>query len=96
MARIGKNSLTRGLSGKLGGQLVFQKNGVVRSLPDPSKLKWSKPQLEHRRRFELAKNFARAVLADPELKILYQSRAKKGIGAYQVAISEFMRKYGLT
>lgn len=84
--------MTTNFSGKLGGTLVFQKNGVVRTRPDCSKTKWTEAQLEHRRRFEMAKRFARAVIADPERKAAYAARAKKGTGAYQVAIAEYMEE----
>ena len=84
-----------GLSGKLGDQLVSQKNGVVRSLPDPAKLKWTDTQKKHRRRFEQAKQFGRSIEANPDLKAIYKSRAKKGTGAYHVAISAYMRLPGI-
>ena len=95
MARVGKNSILSGLSGKVGNQLVLQKNGVVRSLPDPAKLKWTDTQKKHRSRFERAKQFGRAIEANPELKAIYKLRAKKGTGAYQVAISAYMRLPGI-
>ena len=91
MVKVKNNALLKGFSGKLGGQLVFQKNGVVRSLPDPSKLKWTDAQRKHRSLFEEAKQFARFIVANPELKAIYQAKAKKGIGAYQVAISAYMK-----
>jgi hypothetical protein len=91
MARIHKNIVTQGLSGKIGSQLVIQKNGIIRSRPDKSRLKWSDAQVSHRKRFEAAQQFARAVIADPVQKAIYQRKAKKGSGAYQAAISEFMK-----
>jgi len=91
MARIKGNNLTKGLSGKPGGSLVFQENGLVRTLPDTSKLKWSEAQKQHRRQFEYAREFARRVIANPELKAIYEAKATKGIGAYQVAISAYLR-----
>ncbi|MBE0648409.1 MAG: hypothetical protein IH596_11555 [Bacteroidales bacterium] len=91
MAKVKGNLLAEGLSGKLGGVLVFQENGIVRTRPDMSKVKWSEAQLEHRRRFARARQFAKAVTANPETKAYYQAKAKKGIGAYQVAISEYLK-----
>lgn len=91
MARIKGNKLTEGLSGKLGGILVFQKNNIARTRPDTSKITWSEAQMQHRRRFEQARQFARAVIANPELKAIYQAKAKEGIGAYQVALSAYFR-----
>ncbi|MBC8465717.1 hypothetical protein H8D57_01710 [bacterium] len=90
MAVIRNNVLLKGLSGKLGDQLVCQINGILRTRPDPSKLQWTDSQRQHRSLFREAKQFARAIEADPELKPMYKAKAKRGIGAYQVAISAYM------
>ncbi len=90
MAVLKQNLLGGQLSGKLGGMLVFQSNKIVRTRPDTSKIKWSEAQNKHRSRFAEARNFARAIVANPELKSMYEAKAKKGIGAYQVAISAYL------
>ena len=68
---------------------------MIRSLPDPARLKWTDPQKKHRSRFEQAKQFGRSIEADPDLKAIYKARAKKGTGAYHVAISAYMLLPGI-
>jgi hypothetical protein len=97
MARTVNNVITRKISGKL-GQVVFQKNDVMRTRPDMSDRVLSEKQKSHLAKFEAAKSYARSILADPE-KIAEYSRAllewkkihgKGNIGIYQLAIRDFM------
>ena len=64
------NSLLYRMSGKF-NQILFQKNGVMRSLPDLSKRKWSPLQVKHLNRMEQGKNYARQAMADPEQNAYY-------------------------
>ncbi|MEI7983141.1 MAG: hypothetical protein WCI71_15935, partial [Bacteroidota bacterium] len=90
------NSLLYRMSGKF-NQILFQKNGVMRSLPDLSKRKWSPLQVKHLNRMEQGKNYARQAMADPEQNAYYSSLLKKwkkkikggNIGVYQLAICDF-------
>ena len=91
MAKIGNNVLLKGVSGRLGDQLVLQSNGIMRIRPDTSKTKWSDSQRKHRSLFVEARQFARYIEASPELKPLYKAKAKEGTGAYHVAISAYMQ-----
>jgi hypothetical protein len=99
MARNINNVITRNISGKL-GQIVFLKNGVIRSRPDMSKRVLSEKQKAHLARFEQAKAYARAALADPELSKKYvaeltewkKRHGNSSIGIWQLAIRDFMKR----
>jgi hypothetical protein len=96
MARIRNNNLTRGLSGMVGGQMVFRTwNGKTYLSNAPSKpKKQSKRQKENRMKFKEATAFAKTMMLDPVKKAEYKSIADKLQlpNAYTAAITEYMRK----
>jgi len=96
MAKNTENIITRGVSGKF-GKACFQKNGVIRKLPDRSNFKWTPLQTKHHEHFESAKEYARHVVADAEKTAYYTPLLKKwkkwrrlqNVGIYQLAICDF-------
>ncbi|MCK7555037.1 hypothetical protein MKQ70_08455 [Chitinophaga sedimenti] len=77
MAHVDNNIFIEGLRGNVAKQIVFRKTrkGTVASrMPktDPNR-EPTQGQLEHRDRFADASDYAQEVLADPELKALYEA-----------------------
>ncbi len=96
MARYKGNNILEGLSGSLGKQIVFKQyatGAVVSKMPDMSKVKPSAKQLEAKSKFSEAVNYARKILANPELKAAYQKKLRKGQTVYNFAIAEYMQQY---
>lgn len=93
MAKVGKNIITQGLSGMLGDQLVFRIRGgktIVSKAPVKTDTPLSESQKHHKRRFQEAVLYAKSVIAIPESKEAYQSEAKDGQSAYNVAVADFL------
>ena len=93
MARVKKNVLTQGLSGKLGKQLVFRQVGertIVASLPGPWVKPFTEPQQVHHQQFKEAIKYAKSVIADPEKKAGYKAAAINGMSAFNFAVSDYM------
>ena len=68
------------IQGKLYGMVVKlspQGELIIAKRPDMSKVKWSKAQKAHRKRFKLATAYAKEALAVPKIRRTYERRAKK-------------------
>lgn len=78
MATYKKNSLTKGVSGSFGDEFVFrQVNGKTIMSPTAERLEpWSEKQLAARKRFLNATLYAKAAVANPEMKEEYEAIAK--------------------
>jgi hypothetical protein len=50
---------------------------IISKRPDMSNVKWSKAQKEQRQRFKKAVAYAKAALADPKVRALYEKKAAK-------------------
>jgi hypothetical protein len=96
MAQIIDNILTEGITGMIGGQIVFRSwNGKTFVYKSPRKpTKQSAIQRENRSKFRRATAFAKNMMKDPVKKAEYQEIAKsiKLPNAYTAAITEYMRK----
>ena len=96
MAISKNNPITRGLSGMLGGTVVFRNfHGKTIMAKRPTRTgKQSELQRENRNRFREATVFAKASVKDPQKKAYYEDKAKKMKlpNAYTAAITDFMRK----
>ncbi len=91
MAKVRDNILMRGLSGKLGNQVVFRilRDGrtIVCNKPDFSNRKLSKDQKEHHKRFKAAAAYARvAARTNPIYAQLAEGTMKN---AYNVALGDW-------
>lgn len=65
---------------------------IIAKRPDMSKVKWSKAQKAHRRRFKLAVAYVKAALAEPKVRRTYERQAKKlGKRPWDVALSDYFK-----
>jgi len=68
------------LHGKM-GDVVFKRlpNGetIMTNRPDMSAVKWSPAQKAHRKRFKQASAYAKAAMADPKIRAMYEKKAVK-------------------
>lgn len=81
----------RGASGALGEELVFRQRAgkTIICLPAPPRLDDpSDEQLAFRERFRLAIRYAKAAIADPDLKAVYQAITEPGNTAYNMAFRD--------
>jgi hypothetical protein len=95
MARIKLDPIFTGISGTLGG-FVFKKskNGETFVSMRPKKLntKPSPAQLANRERFKLANAYAKAALADPTVRAIYEEIAlEEGVSAYAAARDDYLK-----
>ena len=63
------------------GDVVFKRSPsgvtILTKVPDMSKVKWSEAQKEYRKRLRKAIAYARAAMADPKVRAIYEKIAKK-------------------
>jgi hypothetical protein len=93
MAKVKLNPLIVQVSGTMGG-FVFKKSrrgeAIVASRPRKSNNEPSQAQKAQRERFKLAVAYARAALADPAVRAVYeQIAANEGKGAFAAAQSDY-------
>jgi hypothetical protein len=91
MAKQEGNVVTHGLSGMIGGQLVFRQlhgQTFVSTAPRASGHVTENQKL-NQRRFQRAVLYGSAVAADPELSATYAAKAKKGQSVRNVAVADF-------
>lgn len=94
MSQSKNNVVTYGLSGMVGGMLVFkQVNGktVVAQRPRKSNKEPTLSQLERQQKFKDAANFAKGIIKDPVYGSLYDALAGAGLSAYNVAFADFFK-----
>lgn len=96
MARVSNNIITQGLSGTIGGTLVFRQVGnqtVVSAAPRESDKAPTAGQLAQRERFQMAALYAKAQLTDPASKAEYEAgRPEDGTAsAYAIAVADFIQ-----
>jgi hypothetical protein len=83
------------LHGKM-GDVVFKRSPsgetIMTKRPDMSAVKWSPAQKAHRQRFKQASAYAKAAMADPATRALYEKKAAKaGKRPRDLAISDFFK-----
>ena len=65
---------------------------ILSKVPDMSKVKWSKAQKAHRQRFKKAVSYARAAMAEPKVRAVYEKMAaKKGKRPFDMAVSDYFK-----
>ncbi|OFY66674.1 MAG: hypothetical protein A2Y71_09030 [Bacteroidetes bacterium RBG_13_42_15] len=92
MAQVKQNIILKGLSGRVGKNIVFKNYGnktIVTAYPDMSKVKFSAKQKEENKRFREAMSYARAQMADPDSKAAYKARIKGLQKPHNIAIADF-------
>ena len=96
MAVVKHNLITQGLSGTLGGTIVFRQVGnrtIVSTPPGEQTDPPSAAQLAHRQRFQEAALYAKGQLQDPALKEEYRlagEHRSKPTPAFAIAVADFM------
>jgi hypothetical protein len=93
MAKIKLDPLFAGISGTM-GDFVFKKskNGqaYISRRPKKSNAKPSGAQKAQRERFKLANAYARAAMADPDMRAIYEeSAAEEGQSAFALARTDY-------
>ena len=94
MAKVEKNVLTRGLSGKLGNQVVFRRRGaetLMTVAPGRRTSPQTDAQLEHQQQFREAVIYAKAAMADPVLNGEYGAAAKSGESGFNLAVADYLK-----
>lgn len=89
-----ENSLTDGMTGAFGKEMVFRNRGgktFVSKYPDMSKVVPSESQMEYKLLFREAVRYAQSIVHDPKKKAAY--KVKKGETVYNTAISDYMQKH---
>jgi len=97
MARIKNNPLVRGASGKVAGDIVYKTyydKTVISKVPDMSKRKLSKKQIEWNERMIDANAYAQSFYESEEEKIKARIRLKLPAhkSLYHALIKEFLDK----
>jgi hypothetical protein len=95
MAKVKNNIVTQGLSGTLGGQLVFRQTSrgtEVSVAPQAPTGPASAAQTAHRERFQQAIIYARGKAQDPAVKAEYGDEAKaRNQSISNVLVADYMR-----
>jgi hypothetical protein len=97
MTKAKLNPILEQLTGKI-GNMVFRlahtgKLSLIKS-PDMSRVKWSTAQKEHRQRFKHAVAYARAAIADPEIRPIYVQMAMEKQNSkrpFDMAVSDYFQ-----
>ena len=97
MSKVRFHPIVEYFRGALGG-LVFRlshngKTSVYMS-PDMSRVKWSPAQVAHREHFAEAVAYARAAIAKPEIRLIYEQMSLEQKGnkrPFDVAASHYMK-----
>ena len=95
MARVNKNIITQGLSGMLGGQVVFSQRAdgrtIVSVAPGPSTAPVTPAQLAQRRRFQQAVIYAQGRAQDPATRAAYaDAAAERGQSVFNVLVADVL------
>lgn len=93
MAKVRKNIVTQGLSGKLGDTIVFRQIGgatVVSVMPEKTERESTPGQKKQQRRFQQAVIYARNAMEDDSLKEAYALKAKGKQTPFNVALADFL------
>jgi hypothetical protein len=95
MAKVKFNAVIEEMHGSL-GNMVFRRlpNGevITSKRPDMSNVEWSEDQDAQRERFASANAYARAAMADPDVRAIYEEMAaKEERQPYRVAMSDYFK-----
>lgn len=92
MAKVIRNILTSNLSGTIGNLNFYHRQGIpiVRQARTKRKPKFTAAQVSLQNKFECASYFATKAVADPDLKVYYQSLATGAQNAHNMALKDAM------
>lgn len=93
MVKVRLHPPVKSMSGKMGIYTYRYTRGqqTLMKTPDMSGVKWSEAQKSNRERFRQAIAYARAAMADPEIRAHYETLGKKANRQpFRVAVSDFL------
>ena len=95
MAKVTLHPTIQRIQGKM-GDMVFRLSYTgkmsVTKVPDMSNVKWSKAQKAHRQRFKKAVAYAKAAMAEPKVRAVYEKMAaKKQKRPFDMAVSDYFK-----
>jgi hypothetical protein len=95
MAKVKLNPIVAQVRGQM-GDLVFRRTRAggmsLMRKPNMSEVPWSAAQTAHRERFRQAVAYARAAMADPQRRAVYeQAAAVKGKRPFDLAVSDYFQ-----
>ena len=93
MAVAEKDSILKGLKGKLGKELIVKQcrgKIIVTAYPDMTRVVWSELQGFQRAKMSDAVAYAKQIIADRVKKAAIQQLAPEGQSAYHFLVSEYM------
>lgn len=95
MAKVILDPLIKGIRGRL-GSLVYRQSPsgetIVSRSPDMSAVEWSPAQQEQRRRFKQANAYAKAAMADPHVRAVYENQAaEQNRQPFRLAVSDYFK-----
>jgi hypothetical protein len=95
MAKVKLPSWITEIRGKM-GDVVFRTSPsgetYISKKPDMSRVEWSPAQKEQRRRMKRAIAYAKAAMADPDVRAVYeQQAAEQNRQPFRVAVSDYLK-----
>jgi hypothetical protein len=95
MAKVIFNPSIQRIWGRMGG-LVYRRSHTGEAqlavAPNMSRVKWSQAQKEHRQRFKQAVAYARAAMARPEVRAIYERMAAENHKRpFDMAVSDYFK-----
>jgi hypothetical protein len=95
MAIAKNNPFLKGISGKIGNDLVVKQYSygtVISAMPDMSKVKRTPLQKQKQKIFAQAVAYAKDINRNPTKKAAYAKKLKKGENVYRSALQEYLKK----
>jgi hypothetical protein len=92
MAKVAKNLILHGASGKIGDMLVIRQRGgsvILSQAPGERTTEPTEAQKAHQQKFQQAVLYARMQMADETTKAEYAAKATGLANAYNVAVADF-------
>jgi hypothetical protein len=95
MAKVKLSPMFKDARGKLGDLVIrHMPNGdvIASKSPDMSQVQWSEAQKTHRQRFKAAITYAKAAMANPEVRASYEKLAvEKDKRPFDLAVSDYFK-----
>jgi hypothetical protein len=95
MAKITLNQIVVDVRGKV-GEFVFRRTHtgevILSKVPDMSNVTWSDAQQAHRQRFKEAVAYAKAAMAEPKVRAVYEKMAaEQHKRPFDLAVSDYFK-----
>jgi len=95
MAKVKLSPWIKEINGRV-GDMVFRTSPsgetILSKSPDMSAVVWSPAQQDHRQRFKAAIAYAKAAMADPDARAVYEKRAaEENKRPFQMAVSDYFK-----